>query len=99
MAGWRAAAAIVVLLGAGPAIADPCGAPTGTDGYELLDQGYRALYNLDFDRVSALLLRVEQAEGPRVHPARSQLGMRGLENVWSGCSPGTFVLYGRIGDQ
>jgi hypothetical protein len=41
--------AMIVLLTAGRAIAGPCGAPIGRDGYEQLDQGYRALYNLDFD--------------------------------------------------
>lgn len=50
MPGWRAAAAVVVLLAAGPATAAPCGTATRGDGYEQLDQGYRALYNLDFDR-------------------------------------------------
>jgi len=70
MAGWRAAATIiiVVLVAAGPAIADPCGAPTGTDGYELLDQGYRALYNLDFDRAENAFMRWE------MHETRNPLG-------------------------
>jgi hypothetical protein len=40
---------MILLLTAGPANAGPCGAPSGKDGYEQLDQGYRALYNLDFD--------------------------------------------------
>jgi hypothetical protein len=68
MAGWRAAAAIVVLVSAGPVIAAPCGAPTGTDGYELLDQGYRALYNLDFDRADNAFMRWE------MHEPRNPLG-------------------------
>jgi hypothetical protein len=68
MTGWRAAAAIVVIVAAGPAIAEPCGAPTGTDGYELLDQGYRALYNLDFDRAENAFVRWE------MHEPRNPLG-------------------------
>jgi hypothetical protein len=68
MAGWCAAAAIVVLLAAVPAIADPCGAPTGTDGYEPLDQGYRALYNLDFDGAENAFMQWE------MHEPRNPLG-------------------------
>jgi len=64
MAGWRAAATIiiVVLVAAGPAIADPCGVAVGRDGYEQLDQGYRALYNLDFDRAENAFMRWEMHE-------------------------------------
>lgn len=46
----RAGTAIVVLIGARLAIAAACSAPTGTDGYDQLDQGYHALYNPHFDR-------------------------------------------------
>jgi hypothetical protein len=64
MARWRAAVAMAVLLGAGPAIAAPCGAPTRRDGYEQLDQGYLALYNLDFDRAENAFIEWEM-RGPR----------------------------------
>jgi hypothetical protein len=67
MAGWRTAAATVVLLAA-RANAGPCGLPTGTDGYEQLDQGYRALYNLDFDRAENAFMRWE------THEPRNPLG-------------------------
>lgn len=62
MVGWRAAAAIVALMAARPAIAAPCGMPTGTDGYDQLDQGYRALYNLDFDRAENAFTQWEMRE-------------------------------------
>jgi hypothetical protein len=62
MARWRVAAAMIVLLTAAPAFARPCGAPTGTDGYEELDQGYRALYNLDFDRADKTFMQWEMHE-------------------------------------
>lgn len=62
MAGWRVAAAIAVLLAAASAIAAPCGAPTRRDGYQQLDQGYRALYNLDFDGAESAFVRWEMNE-------------------------------------
>jgi hypothetical protein len=68
MAGWRVVVAIGMLLAAGPAIAEPCGVATGTDGYELLDQGYRALYNLDFDSAENAFVRWE------MHEPRNPLG-------------------------
>jgi hypothetical protein len=62
MTGWRVAAAIVMFVAAGSAAAEPCSAPTGTDGYELLDQGYRALYNLDFDGAENAFVSWEMLE-------------------------------------
>jgi hypothetical protein len=53
---------MVVSLIAGPAFAGACGAATGTDGYDQLDQGYRALYNLDFDRAESTFVRWEMNE-------------------------------------
>lgn len=57
MSRWHVAVAIVVLLTAVPAIADLCSVPVGNDGYEQLDQGYRALYNLDFDGGQRLFMQ------------------------------------------
>ena len=57
MSRWHVAVAIIVLLTAVPAIAGLCGAPVGNDGYEQLDQGYRALYNLDFDGGQRLFMQ------------------------------------------
>ena len=57
MSRWHVAVAIIVLLTAVPAIAGPCGVPVGNDGYEQLDQGYRALYNLDFDGGQRLFMQ------------------------------------------
>jgi hypothetical protein len=62
MAIWRVGVAVIVLLTAAPAVAGPCSAPTGTDGYERLDQGYRALYELDFDRGERVFLQWEMHE-------------------------------------
>lgn len=62
MARWRIAAAIAVLLATGSAIADSCGAPTRRDGYDQLDQGYRDLYNLDFDGAESAFVRWEMNE-------------------------------------
>ncbi len=59
---------MIVWLTASPASASPCGAPTGTDGYEQLDQGYRALYNLDFDHAEKTFLQWE------MHEPRNPLG-------------------------
>jgi hypothetical protein len=59
MVGGRIVAVAVALLAAGPATASACGAPTRRDGYEQLDQGYRALYNLDFDRADSDFIRWE----------------------------------------
>ncbi len=59
-------AAVIPLLIASPAIAGPCGAPTGANGYQELDQGYRALYDLDFDRGEMLFIRwaMQQPQNP-----------------------------------
>lgn len=62
MAAWRAAATTVVLMAATLAIAAPCGVPNGTDGYDQLDQGYGALYSLDFDRAESAFIRWEMNE-------------------------------------
>ncbi len=59
---------MIVWLTASPAFARLCGAPTATDGYEQLDQGYRALYNLDFDRAQATFMQWE------MHEPRNPLG-------------------------
>ena len=64
----RVAGAITFLLTAAPLFAGPCGVPAGTDGYEQLDQGYRALYNLDFDRAEDAFVRWE------IHEPRNPLG-------------------------
>jgi hypothetical protein len=62
MSRWHIAVAIIVLLTAVPAIAGLCGVPVGNDGYEQLDQGYRALYNLDFDSGQRLFMQWEMHE-------------------------------------
>ena len=62
LARWRVAPAIAVLLAAGSAIGAPCSAPTRGDGYEQLDQGYRAIYNLDFDRAESAFTQWEMRE-------------------------------------
>lgn len=49
MARWRVLASVIVFLTAAPAFSNPCGTTGVTGNYEQLDQGYRALYNLDFD--------------------------------------------------
>jgi hypothetical protein len=46
----RFIAVFVLLLAAVSAEAGACGTPTANDGYEQLDSGYRALYNLAFDQ-------------------------------------------------
>ncbi len=62
MSRWRVAAVIIVLLTAAPAFARLCGPPTPTDGYGPLDQGYRALYSLDFDRAEKTFMQWELRE-------------------------------------
>jgi len=53
---WVAAATIIPVLLASCALADPCGAQHTADRYEQLENGYRALYDLDFDRGETLFL-------------------------------------------
>lgn len=53
---------MTVLLTVAPAFARLCGPPTGTDGYEQLDQGYGALYGLDFDRAERTFMQWELRE-------------------------------------
>jgi hypothetical protein len=67
MARWLVTAAVIVCLTA-PAFACLCGASSGTDDYEQLDQGYRALYNLDFDRAEKTFMHWE------MHAPRNALG-------------------------
>jgi hypothetical protein len=49
---------MIVLLTA-PASARLCGAANGTDDYEQLDRGYRALYNLNFDDAEKIFMQWE----------------------------------------
>ncbi len=66
MSRWHVGVAMSVLLTAVPAIAGPCGPPVGNDGYEQLDQGYRARYNLDFDNGHRLFVQwaMHEAQNP-----------------------------------
>jgi len=67
MARWCVTVAMIAWLTA-PAFARLCGAPSGTDGYEQLDQGYRALYNLDFDGAEKTFMQWE------MHAPQNALG-------------------------
>ena len=68
MARWCVNAAMIVWLTSSPVFARLCGPPTATDGYEQLDQGYRALYDLDFDRAQTTFMQWE------VHAPQNALG-------------------------
>jgi hypothetical protein len=68
MSRWHVAVAMTVLLTATTALASPCGAPTGSGRYEQLDQGYRALYNLDFEGAEKTFLQWE------IHEPQNPLG-------------------------
>ena len=57
MSRWHVAVAMIVLLTAVPAIAGLCSVPVGNDSYEQLDQGYSALYNLEFDSGQRLFMQ------------------------------------------
>ena len=62
MTAWRVLAAIVPLLMASLAVAGPCGAPNGPDHYQLLDDGYRSLYDLDFNHADRVFVQWETDE-------------------------------------